>query len=95
MKIIDIVGARPNFMKTAPIMKAMRMRPGIQAVLVRTGPHYDTSMAGQFFQDSRIFQPDVASDVGSGTPAAPGSPPLWDGHAADRIVKILKEKRSR
>jgi UDP-N-acetylglucosamine 2-epimerase (non-hydrolysing) len=69
MKIVNIVGARPNFMKIAPIIKAMRKRPQINPMLVHTGQHYDVSMAGRFFEDLDIPTPDVSLDVGSGSHA--------------------------
>ncbi|BCA54110.1 UDP-N-acetylglucosamine 2-epimerase-like protein [Nitrospira sp. KM1] len=69
MKIVNIVGARPNFMKIAPIIKAMRKRPQICPLLVHTGQHYDASMAGRFFEELDIPRPDVSLDVGSGSHA--------------------------
>lgn len=69
MRVLNIVGARPNFMKMAPIMKAMRKRPSIQAVLVHTGQHYDHGMAGRFFEDLDFPRPDVSLEVGSGSHA--------------------------
>lgn len=69
MKILNVVGARPNFIKIAPLTKEMRRHPGISALLVHTGQHYDVSMAGQFFQDLQIPVPDVSLEVGSGSHA--------------------------
>ena len=69
MKILNIVGARPNFMKIAPLMREMRKYPDITALLVHTGQHYDVKMAGQFFEDLQIPLPNVSLDVGSGTHA--------------------------
>ncbi len=70
MKIVNIVGARPNFMKIAPLMREMRKHDDITALLVHTGQHYDVAMAGRFFEDLRIPLPDVSLDVGSGSHAA-------------------------
>ena len=67
--VIDLVaGARPNFMKVAPILRAMGSPPGpLAARLVHTGQHYDEGMSGVFFRDLGIGEPDVYLGVGSGT----------------------------
>ncbi len=70
MKIVNIVGARPNFMKIAPLMREMRKHDDISALLVHTGQHYDVAMAGRFFEDLRIPLPDVSLEVGSASHAA-------------------------
>ena len=68
--ILCIVGARPNFMKIAPIMKALRAGPTpIPAKIVHTGQHYDEAMNKQFFADLGIPHPDINLDVGSGSHA--------------------------
>lgn len=69
MKIINVVGARPNFMKIAPLIGEMRRHKGITPLLVHTGQHYDAAMAGQFFQDLEIPLPDISLEVGSGSHA--------------------------
>ena len=69
MRIVNIVGARPNFMKMAPLMREMRRHPEIAATLVHTGQHYDDSMAGQFFRDLDLSRPDISLEVGSGSHA--------------------------
>ncbi len=69
MKVLNIVGARPNFMKIAPLMREMRKHSDIAPLLVHTGQHYDVKMAGQFFEDLQIPLPNVSLDVGSGTHA--------------------------
>ncbi len=69
MKILNIVGARPNFMKIAPLLKEMRQHSAIVPMLVHTGQHYDVKMAGQFFVDLGIPTPDVSLEVGSGSHA--------------------------
>ena len=50
MKILNVVGARPNFVKIAPLIHEMRKRPGIEPLLVHTGQHYDTGMSDVFFE---------------------------------------------
>jgi UDP-N-acetylglucosamine 2-epimerase (non-hydrolysing) len=69
MKILHVVGARPNFMKMAPIIVALRRTPGIEQVLVHTGQHYDAKMSDVFFQDLGMPAPDVHLGVGSGSHA--------------------------
>lgn len=69
MKIINVVGARPNFMKIAPIMRAKRAYLEIESVLVHTGQHYDGNMSDTFFKDLEIPEPDTFLEVGSGTHA--------------------------
>jgi UDP-N-acetylglucosamine 2-epimerase (non-hydrolysing) len=70
LKVINVVGARPNFMKVAPIVEAMRRRATEFAPLVvHTGQHYDAQMSGTFFRDLELPEPDVHLGVGSGTHA--------------------------
>ena len=69
MRVVNIVGARPNFMKMAPLMREMRRHSTIAATLVHTGQHYDDAMAGQFFRDLDLPQPDISLEVGSGSHA--------------------------
>ncbi len=67
MKILNIVGARPNFMKIAPIHREMGKYPGLKPLLIHTGQHYDQKMSKLFFQDLLLPEPDVYLGVGSGT----------------------------
>ena len=70
MKIINVVGARPNFMKMAPIIEAMNKHPEkIQRLLVHTGQHYDEKMSKSFFDDLGMPKPDIDLGVGSGSQA--------------------------
>jgi len=69
MRIINICGARPNFMKIAPLMRAYRAFPSIEALLVHTGQHYDEKMSQLFFDELEIPRPDVNLEVGSGSHA--------------------------
>ena len=76
MKIISVAGARPNFVKIAPIMRALaaarerRNAVGIESLLVDTGQHYDDPMSAALFRDLEIPRPDRALRVGSGSHAA-------------------------
>ena len=68
LRIINVVGARPNFMKIAPVIDEMRRRPArIEPLLVHTGQHYDESMSDSFFDDLQIPRPDINLEVGSGS----------------------------
>ena len=68
LRIINVVGARPNFMKIAPVIDEMRRRPArIEPMLVHTGQHYDESMSDSFFEDLQIPRPDINLEVGSGS----------------------------
>src|SRR5213083_230996 len=69
MKVLNVVGARPNFMKIAPIVDEMKKAPDLRGVLLHTGQHYDDGMSDVFFRDLGIPIPDVYLDVGSGTHA--------------------------
>jgi UDP-N-acetylglucosamine 2-epimerase (non-hydrolysing) len=70
MKIVAVAGARPNFMKIAPLMWELRRRPGVSSYLVHTGQHYDERMSKLFFEELHIPRPDVDLGVGSGSHAA-------------------------
>src|ERR1043165_9386908 len=70
IKVINVVGARPNFMKVAPIVAAMKRRPeAFQPLVVHTGQHYDAAMSDSFFRDLELPQPDTHLGVGSGSHA--------------------------
>ena len=62
-------GARPNFMKIAPLMWEIGRRANIEAYLVHTGQHYDERMSKLFFEELEIPRPDVNLGVGSGSHA--------------------------
>jgi UDP-N-acetylglucosamine 2-epimerase (non-hydrolysing) len=63
-----IVGARPNFMKAAPVLRALEAR-GLEALLVHTGQHYDAEMSDVFLRELDLPKPDIFLGVGSGTHA--------------------------
>ena len=71
LKVINVVGARPNFMKVAPIVEAMRGRADeFASLVVHTGQHYDAEMSDHFFRDLQLPDPDVYLDVRGGSHAA-------------------------
>jgi UDP-N-acetylglucosamine 2-epimerase (non-hydrolysing) len=69
MHILHVVGARPNFMKAAPVIHALAKRAGVSQALVHTGQHYDANMSDVFFQQLELPAPDVNLEVGSGSHA--------------------------
>lgn len=69
MKVLNVVGARPNFMKIAPIVDEMKKAPDFDGILVHTGQHYDEGMSDVFFRDLGIPVPDVHLGAGAGSHA--------------------------
>jgi UDP-N-acetylglucosamine 2-epimerase (non-hydrolysing) len=68
--VVFVVGARPNFMKSAPVLRALgEVEPGLELLLVHTGQHYDAEMSDVFFNELRLPRPDLFLGVGSGTHA--------------------------
>ena len=67
MKIMCVVGARPNFMKAAPVIDSLRRYADMQVMLVHTGQHYDHKMSTLFFDELGMPKPDVDLQVGSGS----------------------------
>jgi len=86
-RILHVVGARPNFMKIAPVLAACSGRQGLDSVLVHTGQHYDEKMSAWFFEELGIPRPDVDLEVGSGSHAAQTALIL------QRFEPILLERR--
>ena len=67
--VMLVAGARPNFIKVAPVMRALEARGTLRATLVHTGQHYDEAMSGGFFRTLGIPEPDVNLNVGSASHA--------------------------
>lgn len=87
MKIANIVGARPNLVKIAPLLREMRRHPTIQPLLVHTGQHYDEKLSDVFFRQMQIPEPDVNLGVGSGSHA-------WQtAEILKRIEAVLLERK--
>src|SRR5213594_763120 len=70
MRILSVVGARPNFMKLAPVDRELAKRPDVEHLIVHTGQHYDPEMSAAFFEELWIPAPDHHLGVGSGSHAA-------------------------
>ncbi len=91
IKLLHVVGARPNFMKVAPVLAA-GAAAGCRQVLVHTGQHYDAAMSDTFFRDLGLPEPDENLGVGSGTHAEQTArimlafEPVLDRHEPDWIL---------
>lgn len=66
MKLVSVVGARPQFIKAAAVSRVLRQSPGVTEVLVHTGQHYDEDMSAIFFEELEIPEPDYNLGIGSG-----------------------------
>lgn len=86
MKILTVVGARPQFIKTAPVIAAMRRAPQVAHVLVHTGQHYDYALSKVFFDELSLPPPDYHLEVGSGTHAA------QTGLIMERLEPVLRKE---
>jgi UDP-N-acetylglucosamine 2-epimerase (non-hydrolysing) len=86
MHVAHVVGARPNFMKAAPVHAALAAR-GVQQTVIHTGQHYDEKMSDVFFDELRLPRPDVNLSVGSGSHAA------QTGEVMIRIEPVILERK--
>jgi len=87
MHILHVVGARPNLMKVAPVLRALKQVSKIKQSLIHTGQHYDANMSDVFFQQLEIPVPDVNLEVGSGSHA------LQTADIMTRLEPIILERR--
>lgn len=87
MKIVSVVGARPNFMKVAPFCRALKAYPDVKHILVHTGQHYDVRMSEQFFRELDIPNPDINLEIGSGSHAE------QVGRTMIEFEKVLKAEK--
>ncbi len=86
--VVYVVGARPNFVKMAPVVHQMRARaPESRHVVVHTGQHYDAEMSGVFFEELGLPKPDHLLGVGSGTHG------VQTARALERLEAVLTELR--
>jgi len=87
MRVLHVVGARPNFMKLAPTFRALAQHESVQQAVVHTGQHYDVNMSDVFFNELGLPVPDVNLRVGSGTHAQQTS------EIMSRFEPVLQEHR--
>jgi UDP-N-acetylglucosamine 2-epimerase (non-hydrolysing) len=93
-KVLHVVGARPNFVKIAPVMAALARAGGHTQRLVHTGQHYDDALSRVFFDELRLPRPDQDLGIGSGTHAAQtaavmlGLEPVLDAERPDLVVVV-------
>lgn len=93
--VMCIVGARPNFMKMAPILRALAAHaPALRTMLVHTGQHYDRDMSDRLFTDLGLPRPDINLDVGSGSHAVQTADvmrrfePALDDHRPSCVIVV-------
>jgi UDP-GlcNAc3NAcA epimerase len=87
MKIITIVGARPQFIKAAAVSRVLKATDSVNEILVHTGQHYDANMSDVFFEELEIPRPDYNLGIGSGTHGA------QTGKMLEAIEKVLLEEK--
>lgn len=85
--IICVVGARPNFMKIAPILQALKHHPELRTRLIHTGQHYDDRLSRQFFEDLQLPSPDLNLEVGSGQHGA------QTGEMMKRLEPVFQQEK--
>lgn len=87
LKIVSVVGARPQFIKAAAVSRVLRATEGVKEILVHTGQHYDANMSDVFFEELEIPRPDYNLGIGSGTHGA------QTGKMLEAIEKVLLEEK--
>jgi UDP-N-acetylglucosamine 2-epimerase (non-hydrolysing) len=87
MHVLHVVGARPNFMKAAPVLRALGAYPDVRQTLVHSGQHYDRSMSDVFFEQLGVPEPDLNLAVGSDTHAR------QTANIMQRFEPVVLEKR--
>ncbi len=85
MRFAAVVGARPNFMKMAPLLRALEQHPYVQTDLIHTGQHYDENLSEVFFRHLGIREPDLRLEVGSGSHGA------QTARILERVEEVLQQ----
>lgn len=86
LRVLAVAGARPNFMKIAPLLRELEGRGAFEVFLVHTGQHYDARMSDRFFTELGIREPDVNLGVGSGSHGA------MTAQVLQRIEPIIQDR---
>ena len=87
MKIVTVVGARPQFIKAATVSRQVRERDGVEDVIIHTGQHYDAQMSDVFFESMDIPKPNYNLEIGGGTHGA------MTGQQLERIEAVLMDEK--
>jgi len=87
LRLACVVGARPNFMKMAPLLRALEKHRHVRTTLIHTGQHYDASLSDVFFEELGMRHPDVCLDVGSGKHGA------QTARVLERMEEVLQSRR--
>ena len=87
MRILTVLGARPQFIKAAAVSRRLRERPDVREILVHTGQHYDENMSDVFFRELELPDPNYHLGVGSGSHGA------QTGRMLERIEEVLLKER--
>jgi UDP-N-acetylglucosamine 2-epimerase (non-hydrolysing) len=85
--VLSVVGTRPNFMKTAPVVAALESRGGFRSVIVHTGQHYDEQMSRVFLEELGVGEPDHMLGVGSGSHAS------QTARVMERLEPVLESEK--
>jgi UDP-N-acetylglucosamine 2-epimerase (non-hydrolysing) len=87
LRVLSVVGTRPNFMKVAPVARRLAERDDIEHILIHTGQHYDEAMSRVFFDELGLPEPDAYLEIGSGSHTA------QTARVLTRLEPVLRERR--
>ena len=87
LKIVTVIGARPQFIKAATVSRAIAERPDITEIIIHTGQHYDANMSDIFFEQMAIPKPNYHLGIGGGTHGA------MTGRQLEKIEEVLLAER--
>lgn len=87
MRVINVVGARPNFMKASPVLKEMKTHSSFHPFLVHTGQHYDSDMSDVFFEDLELPEPDIYLGAGSASHAQQTARIMIE---FEKVIQVIK-----
>lgn len=87
MRVVSVIGARPQFIKAVVVSRALRAMPGLREVVIHTGQHYDDNMSRIFFEELEIPEPDYHLGIGGGTHGQN------TGRMLEAIERVLLEEK--